>query len=483
MSIRLRLALWYTAFLAIMFVIFAPAVYIVVERQLTGEVDRWLAPIGDRVVRSVTDNAKALQSPNGPGPTQSTGGASAAQILSALSTYQDLDLEQFTSPGVYVELLDANGKVMARSPNLQGKALSVPDGAFASAWWGTADSFTANWNGDRYRGYLAPIAGDKEPRGFVLVARSLQPIDDALNTLRFVLIVGNIAGLALAVGVGWLIARNSLRPIDEITNTARSIALSQGFGQRLTVGKSRDEVGTLAVTFNEMLASLDAAYAAQRRFVADASHELRSPLTSIRSNIDILRRALNAPEEDRAEALADVADEVDRLSRLTSDLLLLARADAGHKIEMSKVSMDHLVVDVHRQMEAQAQGVTLELGPTRKVTVMGNQVWLKQLLLILLDNALKYTPTGGSVTLTLERDGGSALVKVTDTGIGIAAEDLPHVFERFYRADKARAREEGGAGLGLAIALWIAEEHRGELTVESDPGNGTTFTLRLPTVS
>ncbi len=466
-----------------MFVIFAPAVYVAVEKQLLGEVDRWLAPVGERVLRSVTDNAKALDSLKSPGPAQGTGDASAAQILSALSAYQDLDLERFTSPGVFVELLDANGKVMARSPNLQGKSLSIPDGAFASAWWGTPDSFTANWNGARYRGYLVPIAGDKEPRGFVLVGRSLQQIDDALGTLRILLIVGNLAGLALAVGVGWLITRNSLRPIEEITNTARSIALSQGFGQRLTVGKSRDEVGTLAVTFNEMLASLDEAYAAQRRFVADASHELRSPLTSIRSNIDILRRALDAPREDRAEALADVAAEVDRLSRLTSDLLLLARADAGHKVEMSKLSLDHLVTDVHRRMETQARGVALRLGPARKVTVMGNQVWLKQLLLILLDNALKYTPSGGSVNLSLERDGGSALVKVSDTGIGIAAEDLPHVFERFYRADKARARDEGGAGLGLAIARWIAEEHDGDLTVESEPGRGTTFTLRLPIVS
>ena len=482
MSIRLRLALWYTASLAIMFVIFAPAIYIAVERQLVGEVDRWLAPVGDRVLRSVKDNAKALDSLKGSSPSQGASDSSAAQIVNALSAYQDLDLERFTSPGVFVELLDANGKVMARSPNLQGKTIPIPDSAFASAWWGTADSFTATWSGARYRGYLVPIAGDKEPRGFVLAARSLQPIDDALGALRILLVGGNLAGLAMAVGVGWLIARNALRPIDEITNTATSIALSQGFGQRLPARKSHDEVGRLAVTFNEMLASLDSAYAAQKRFVADASHELRSPLTSIRSNIDILRRALDAPREDRAEALADVAAEVDRLSRLTSDLLLLARADAGHKIEMSKLSLDHLVTDVHRQMESQAQGIALELGPTRKVSVMGNHVWLKQLLLILLDNALKYTPAGGLVKLSLDRDGGSALLSVSDNGIGIASEDLPHVFERFYRADKARARDEGGAGLGLAIARWIAEEHKGELTVQSGP-RGTTFTLRLPAIS
>jgi two-component system, OmpR family, sensor kinase len=481
-SIRLRLALWYTAFLAFMFVVFAPAVYVSVERQLFAEADRWLAPVADRVVRSVTGNAGALDSLKSSSSTQATGDASAAQVLNALAAYQDLDLERFTSPGVFIELLDANGKVMARSPNLQGGSLPVPDGAFASAWWGTPDSFTTSWNGTRYRGYLAPIAGDREPRGFVLAGRSLQDIDGSLGSLRLFLLAGNLAGLLLAVGVGWLIARNGLRPIEEITGIARSIALSQGFGQRVKVGESRDEVGRLAVTLNEMLASLDTAYAAQRRFVADASHELRSPLTSIRSNIDILRRALDAPREDRAEALSDVAAEVDRMSRLTSDLLLLARADAGHKIEMSRLSMDRLLADVHRQMGSQAQAVHLELGPVRKVAVTGNPVWLKQLLLILLDNALKYTPPGGSVRLSLDREEGMAVVRVSDTGIGIASDDLAHVFERFYRADKARARDEGGAGLGLSIAHWIAEEHEGELTVESEQGNGTTFTLRMPAV-
>ena len=158
-----------------------------------------------------------------------------------------------------------------------------------------------------------------------------------------------------------MIARNALRPIEEITRTAGAIAKSQNFSQRLKVGRPRDEIGRLAVTFNEMLASLDTAHAAQKRFVADASHELRSPLTSIRSNIDVLRRALDAPREDRAEALGDVASEVDRMTRLTSDLLLLARADAGHKVEMSKLSLDALVADVQRQMGPQANGIALEL--------------------------------------------------------------------------------------------------------------------------
>ncbi len=474
MSIRLRLALWYTGLLAIMFLVFAPLVYLTLERQLLLEVDRWLDPLGRRLQSAASADPRLLEA-----PALTSNPADLARTLADIPE-QEKRLEPFTSAGVFVEVLDPNGRVVARSPNLEGKSLPVPDGAFASAWWGTPAGFTADLEGTRYRGLLLPIGQAGNPQGFALAASSLAQVDDSLAGLRLLLLAGNALGLVLAVGVGWLIARNGLRPIEEITRTARAIALSQGFGQRLSVGESRDEVGRLAVTFNEMLASLDAAFAAQRRFVADASHELRSPLTSIRSNIDVLRRALDAPIEDRAEALADVAAELDRMSRLISDLLLLARADAGRRMEMEKVVLDDLVKDVYRRIESQAGGVALEVGPLRRTVVQGNAAWLKQLFLILLDNALKYTPKGGSVGISLSRSGDSAVATVWDTGIGIAPEDLPHVFERFYRADKARARDEGGAGLGLAIAQWIAEEHQGELTVQSEPGKGTIVTLKLP---
>lgn len=456
MSIRLRLALWYTAFLGLMFVVFAPAVYLTLERQLLREVDLWLAPMADRTLGLASARSGAV-----------------TEVLPQ-------DLDNLTSTGVHIELLDANGSVVARSTNLTGRTVPVDDGAFAAAWWGAPASYTTEVAGSRYRAYLVAQRGPLEPRGFVLAARSLDEIDAALSTVRLFLLGGNLLGLLLAVAVGWLIAKRGLRPIEDITRTARAIAQAQDFSKRLRVRGSKDEVGRLAVTFNEMLDSLDAAYAAQRRFVADASHELRTPLTSIRSNVDILRRALDAPRKDREEALADVAAEVDRMSRLTSDLLLLARADAGHRIEISGLQLDEVVRDACRQAQTQTNGVVLELGRMDRVGVKGNQTWLKQLFLILVDNAVKYTPRGGSVTFTVERDGREVVARVSDTGIGIAQEDLPHVFERFYRADKARARDEGGAGLGLAIARWIADEHRGELFVESEPGEGTTFSLRLP---
>lgn len=470
MSIRLRLALWYTGFLALLALLLAPAICFTLERELLQGVDRQLSPLAEQVVTSMQGHPRVAQ---GLGAGQREPQAPGARSLSD-------DLDRFASPGTTLQLLDSNGRVVALSTKYGTMTVPVPSGAIASAWWGAPSSFTAAAAGVRYRSVLAPIPGIGEPRGFVLAARALDQEDAALARMRNLLIAGNLLGLLLAAAVGWLIAGKGLRPINEITETARAIALSQGFGRRLNVNGSQDEVGRLAVTFNEMLASLDTAFSAQRRFVADASHELRSPLTSIRSNIEILQRALDAPREDRAEALADVAAEVDRMSKLTSDLLLLARADAGHKIEMSKVALDALLRDVHRQLQPHSNGVALELGPLDGTFVLGNTAWLKQLLLILLDNALKYTPKGGSVTLGLERDGGVAVIKVRDTGIGITPEDLPCIFDRFYRADRARARNEGGAGLGLAVARWIAHEHGGEIEVQSKVGKGTTFAVRIP---
>ena len=480
MSIRLRLALCYAAFAAVLSLLFVPVIYRAVESELLSEVDRWLAPLGEQVVHPLNEHQGAPSAaddvPRLAVPASDPGGSNRALP----SSFQGIDLDRLASPSTVIEVLDPNGRPLARSSGSDIWTVPVPDESFASAWWGTPTSFTTTVDGKRWRGLLAPISGQNEPRGFVLVAGSLQREEAALGRVRNLLVAGSVLGLLLAAGVGWVIARQGLRPVEEMTETVQAIALSRGFSRRFKVDNRRDEVGQLATTFNEMLASLEAAYSAQRRFVADASHELRSPLTSIRSNVEFLQRNLDAPKEDRAEALADVAAEADRMTRLISDLLLLARADAGHKIEMSRVALDDLLRDVHKQVQPRANGVAVESGPLRRTEVLGNAAWLKQLLLILVENALKYTPRGGRVALLLEREGDKAVIRVRDTGMGITPEDLPHVFDRFYRADKARARDEGGSGLGLSVAQWITQEHAGTIEVQSEVGKGTTFSVRIP---
>jgi signal transduction histidine kinase len=228
-----------------------------------------------------------------------------------------------------------------------------------------------------------------------------------------------------------------------------------------------------------MLARLETLFQTQQRLVADVSHELRTPLTTIQGNLDLLRRGAAADPDIRAEGLQAIADETARMSRMVNDLLLLAQADAGLKLRLQPVELDTLLLEVYRQAQFMAQGVTVRLGAEDQGSVLGDNDRLRQLLLNLVDNALKYTPTGGQVTLEMRRTDGWVAVAVADTGVGIAAEDLPHIFERFYRADRSRTRS-GGSGLGLAIARWIAQAHGGRLEVASKVGQGSTFTLWLP---
>jgi signal transduction histidine kinase len=256
---------------------------------------------------------------------------------------------------------------------------------------------------------------------------------------------------------------------------------------RLETSGPADEVGRLAATFNEMLERLEALFRTQQRFIADVSHELRTPLTTIQGNLDLLRRGAAVDPEAQSETLEAIESEVSRMSRLVSDLLLLARADAGVQLKKEAVEMDTLLLEIYRQARIMSDGVAVRLGHEDQAVVQGDPDRLRQLLLNLVDNALKYTPSGGQVNLSLYNDRDWVRVVVADTGIGIPAEHLepgprglPLVFERFYRADRARSRSHGGTGLGLSIAYWIAQVHGGQISVESEEGKGSRFTVRLP---
>jgi signal transduction histidine kinase len=229
-----------------------------------------------------------------------------------------------------------------------------------------------------------------------------------------------------------------------------------------------------------MLASLEEAVRAQQRFVADASHELRAPLTAIQGNLELLRRQHSMSAAERGEMLGEAEREAHRLTRLVADLLALARADAGATLRRELVDLDALVLETFQAARPLVRGQTLALTPFEPVQVTGDPDRLRQLVLILLDNALKYTPVGGAVTLGLRQCDGQAEIVVRDTGVGIAAADLSHVFERFYRADPARTHHPGGTGLGLPIASWIVAQHGGTISLRSQPTQGTCVTVHLP---
>lgn len=301
-----------------------------------------------------------------------------------------------------------------------------------------------------------------------------------------VLLRGGALVLGFAVVGGWFMTWGVLTAVRRMTRTAQSISSSHNFRQRVPdkgLWRVRDELATLATTFNEMLVNLEQVYEQQQRFVADASHELRAPITSIRCNLDLLAKAPDLPAEEAEAVLNDARVEADRMGRLVNDLLTSARTDAvaqtrndrvyGYKkCDRKVVDLDSLLLEVFRQYrpershgndERRQAGPRLLLQDIMPVQVRGDADQLKQVLVALVDNALKYTPAEGSVWLSLTRGGPWAVVKVSDTGMGIAAEDVPHIFERFYRADRVRSREHGGSGLGLAIVASIVRDHGGHI--------------------
>jgi len=322
----------------------------------------------------------------------------------------------------------------------------------------------------------------------VIVARSPVTTYGALRSLRQ-LLYGVVGAAVLLTGVAsWLYARAALSPIERVVDAARQVRDSRDLTRRVPHRGPPDEVGRLVATFNEMLAELADAYASldrsnqrMRQFLADCSHELRTPLTRIRATVDLLART--GEDDDAAfrdRALADVAAETDRMARMVHQLLILARADAGATIEPRPVRLDQIVDTACRQAKRTADGVTLvppAPGALAGATVDGDTDHLTQLLLILLDNAVKYTPPPGEVRVDAARDGTSARITVTDTGPGIPEQDRERIFDRFYRGRNAGMAT--GTGLGLAIARWIIDQHHGHIELDTSP-NGSRFTVHLP---
>ncbi len=465
MSIRLRLTLWYTALLGASMLLFGLLFYSFLDRVLRTELEdaiRSQAGRATAVLERELDPFNALRSGRIPLPTT---------IVFADQVYAQV-----------VAL--PSGSIVGKSSNLGDLSLPLPGDILWLNLQGRSVFYTWEDAGIHLRIISVPVrAANKEVVGAMLVAQSLQGVERMLRATRLVLLGSSILALLLAAVVGAFLAHTALRPIDEITRTARRISQREDLSERLAVpAPPHDEVGRLAATFNEMLERLQRLFEAQQRLVADVSHELRTPLTTVRGNLDLLRRGALEDPASRKEALDAIEGEIGRMSRLVSDLLLLAQADAGIRLDLKPVELDTILLDVYRQAQIMAAGtgVQVHLGNEDQAVVRGDADRLRQLLLNLVENGIKYTPAGGKVTLSLYRDNDWVQVSVADTGIGIAPEDLPHIFERFYRGSKRRAQGRNGIGLGLAIARWLAEAHGGQLTVASRLGEGSTFTLWLP---
>lgn len=463
MSIRLRLTLLYSAIVALTLIVFSVVLYVILERVVISGVDQALYDEKQRLL----------------------GNASARPLDGTIV----FPASRVAAPTTYFQIRASDGRLQQQSRNLEDLELQLP---FGEATRGTLQTKeytkeTVVIDEQRFRinSSVVPI---NEHAGFILqVARSLAEQDETLKRLAQILFVGSGVATVAAFGIGWLLAGAALRPIDRITNTAHAIGEEHDFNRRVSYSGPNDEIGRLARTFNAMLAALQGAFKqeaqalqAQRRFVADASHELRTPLTTIRGNLGLLQREPPISEEDRVAVLADMTEESERMSRLINDLLVLARADAGRALRSEPVAVQPVIEDLCRNARLLAPGRLIECRAPGNILIQGDHDALKQVLLILLDNALKFTPSTGRVSVSALDAGDHTAIQVTDTGVGIAPEALPHIFERFYRGDASRTG--AGAGLGLSIARTLVQAQGGTLAVESKLGRGSTFTVTLPVV-
>jgi heavy metal sensor kinase len=379
-----------------------------------------------------------------------------------------------------VQVADETGNLAFRSNWLKMRTLLTPDRA-SQVQKQRRPFFDVAINGEPFHGVSGTVVAGGHNYS-VQIAQDMDDFEEALSRFRRLLYAVIPALLLAASLAGYWISRRALAPVDSITRAAQEIS-GKNLSVRLTVPNSGDEIERLADTLNAMLERIDFARNRSAQFTADASHELRTPVALMRTRAELaLRRPRSAAENQ--ETLELLHAEIVRTSELVERLMLLARADSGASLlRFEAVELVQLMHDVLAQTAVLAEHKQLALEANladSPVWVRGDAQFLRQLFVILIDNAVKYTPAPGKITVTLCASNGSAKLSVSDTGIGITATDLENIFERFFRTDKARSRETGGAGLGLAIGRWITESHQGTLTAESNPGAGSTFFANLP---
>ncbi len=497
-GIRLQITLWYTAVFILLLVLVGVVSYLNVNSTLDANLDTSLALRARQIALGVSNDdgqftiADVSGELPGLGTASNTATPATSDIGSANGQSSDdsNDDSHQTTPAVatnvdaatLIRIFNSGGQLVYSSLAARILPLSatLPQQAHSGVPWYTTVSLAA---GKTVRLYNLPVLRGGTVYGVVQVGASMASIDTTLHSVAFGwLLLAPIVLLLGALGSYWLASR-AFTPVSRLTRIARQVEAGD-LRKRVPVPRARDELRELALTLNDMIARLDSAFARQRRFVADASHELRTPVSAIRSLTDVALLQEKTPAEYR-DILSDINAEAERLGRLIGDLLALARADEGYTpLERVPLRLDSIAHDVAAvsAILARERGIELQVETSGPVVVLADQDRLLQAILNLLNNALANTPanSGGNITVHVSRDETDAVLSVSDTGIGVAPEHLPHIFERFYRADPARVYAPGSSGLGLAIVDWVVRAHNGSVTVESIVGSGSTFTIRLP---
>lgn len=461
MPLRIRLTLWYGSALAAVLITFSVVLYVISARNLRDAVDQSLEETATTAVRSLEERG-----------------------FLPLISEEDL-LSQFPELAridKFFQIFSPSGTITIRSPNIKQHEVPLSRAALDAAFAGQSVFESAQYpNEPPLRLISVPIMYRGNLLYIVQVGTSMESVGEILHRFLILLVVAVPIALTVSLAGGWFLAGRALRPVDEITLAAQRIAAGD-LGQRLRMPAAHDEIGRLAATFNNMIGRLDVSFRQIRQFTSDASHELRTPLTVMKGETELILRRPRALEDYRS-VLESNLEEIDRMTHIVEELLFLSRADMGEvKMESRPVALEALVEDIHRQATLLGQDRQIEvvLGTVMPASVQGDDLRLRELLLNLVENAVKYSHPGGKVEIGLMTNGQEAVVSVTDQGIGIAPEDQPKIFDRFYRTDEARAHTKKGTGLGLAICAWIAESHKGRISVMSNVGQGSTFTVTLP---
>ncbi len=450
----------YGGIITLILLVFSGGVYIYFKNSLQRSIDTKIRSMGEVISSSMTD----VHNP---------------ALFSDFERYLENVLGR-KPKGKLVQIMDSSGRIGAKSSDIEAENFAASFRTLERAFAGEVVYETVEKARPRLRLVTIPVMDNKKVTSIVQVGTSLEDFDDSMRRLLLILIVGTFTSVSLTIGVGYLIAKKALKPVDKIRRAAVKIS-SSNLEEYIDIGARRDELGKLAETFNAMISRLRDAFQRINQFSIDVSHELKTPLTILKGGTEVVLRKERNPEEYRA-LLSSHLEEIDRMSQIIDDLLLLSKADTGKmQLNLSDIDLKDLILQVYVGMKifAERKDVALVVDDLQDARLKGDELKLRRMLWNIVDNGIKYTNSGGRVEISSASDDGYVRINVKDTGVGIGDEDIKYVFDRFYRADRARKRESG-TGLGLSISKWIAEAHRGAIEVESTLSSGSLFSIKLP---
>jgi two-component system OmpR family sensor kinase len=481
MLIRWKLTIFYTTVLALMLTSFSLVVYWYMSGRVLKDIDRASQQRTEEIVTALSRTME-LERARNEGLFRNMREVAVLERMNSL----DVMMDEWGDLNIGVRIFHAtSGKPVLFSADFLADQDAVPVNYqifFAAAQGRVYREQIQSRNHGAYYSYSQPVFLANQPWAVVEVLTSMEPYEQTLGQLKQLLVLGTLLATALAFFAGAAVAEAALEPIDSITRTAQQIQRRRDLSRRIATRGPQDEIGRLTSTLNSMLDQIEDRFQRQRRFLGDVSHELRTPLTTIRGEAELMQR-LGALD---MEGLTAIQDEAERMSRMVNDLLLLVRSDEEDMLDRKPLDLVELLREVLRQGErlsADHHQIELDLEglpEDEELIMMGDRDRLKQVALNLVSNALSHTPPDTTIRMSLARKGKRALLGFADDGPGIPAEDLPFLFDRFYRVDKARNRNKGGTGLGLAIVQSIVHAHGGDVDVDSSPGKGTRFLVSLP---